>query len=207
MTLSAKMGLMAALLILGAAGGPAWAQFPPPRGTSVEQLIAHFRAVDILVGETSADGKWLMVRHPPSALTCRLPADGEQNLLAVQFPGSERGKDITCSWMEGKTGIRIWASPAEGRTAAEGLAAELQETNASPSEVTPYEGPARTTLPDGVVEGSIVNDGLVHRLAMFENRGWLILMDVAYYPDNAAEGQQIDERVLRDLVADTRATR
>lgn len=207
MTLSAKAGLMAALLILGAAGAPAWAQYWPPPGASVEKLIAFFRATDVLFGEPSPDGKWLMVRHPPSALACRLSADGEQNSLTVQFPGRERGKDISCSWLEGKTGIRVWASPAEGRTAAEGLAAELQEINAPPSKVTPYEGPARTGLPDGVVEGSIVNYGLVHRLAMFENRGWLILLDVAYFPDNAAEGQQIDERVLRDLVADTRATR
>lgn len=194
------------LLILGA-GSPARAQFPPPRGTSVDQLIAHFGAADILVGETSADGKWLVVRHPPSALTCHFPAEGDQNLLVVQYPSRERGQDIVCSWIEGRTGIRIWASPAEGRTAAQGLAAELEEFRSPPSQLTPYEGPPRSVLPEGVVEGAIVNYGLVHRLAVFESKGWLILLDVAYYPSSASEAEQIDDRVLRGLVPDARAVR
>lgn len=207
MTHSLKASLTAALLILGATAAPAWAQFPPPAGTSVQQLIAHFHATDLLVGETSADGKWLIVRHAPSAMACRLPADGEQNVLYVQSPGGERGKYITCGWIEGKTGVTISAAPADGRTAAQGLAAHLEDKRDSPLAVTAYEGPARSALPEGVVEGAIVNDGLIHRLAMFENRGWLILMDIAYFPDNASEGEQVDKRVLRDLVADVRAVR
>lgn len=207
MTRTTKASLTAALLILGATAAPAWAQFPPPAGTSVDQLIAHFHATDLLVGETSADGKSLIVRHKPSALACRLPADGDQNLLAVQWPGRERGQDIVCGWFEGKTGLTVSASTADGRTAAQGLAAELEDRRDSRLAVTAYEGPARGALPEGVVEGAIVNDGLIHRLAMFESHGWLILLDTAYFADNASEGEQIDKRVLHDLVADVRATR
>lgn len=206
MTRTATASLMA-ILLLGAAVAPANAQFPPPRGTTVDQLIAAARAADLLDGETSADGKRLVVGHAPSGLVCRFPADGDQNLLLVQLPPRQRGQDITCSWIEGKTGITIRAAPAEGRTAAQWMEAELQEINEPPSRVTPYEGPPRSALPDGVVEGSIVNYGLVHRKAVFESRGWLIQLDIAYFPDNAAEGRQIDEQVLRELAADARAAR